>query len=66
MRRGDLGKTQVIGSPRRFKDDARIQAYGTVDEASALIGVAVSLMARDAYLEDIVTILIEIQLCCGV
>ncbi len=61
-RRGDdSGKTQIIGSVRRYKDDARVQAYGTVDEAGALIGVAVSLMASNEELEDIVSVLIDGQ-----
>ncbi len=60
-RRGDLGKTQVIGSRRRFKDDARVQAYGTVDEAGALIGVVVSLITSDAALQDISQVLIGVQ-----
>ncbi|MHB1955782.1 MAG: cob(I)yrinic acid a,c-diamide adenosyltransferase, partial [Sulfobacillus sp.] len=44
-RRGDQGQTQVIGSRRRFKDDARVQAFGTIDEAGALLGVVVSLLS---------------------
>ena len=60
-RRGDLGKTQVIGSPRRFKDDARINAYGSVDEVGALIGVALSLVALGHELDDVSQLLTDIQ-----
>jgi cob(I)alamin adenosyltransferase len=60
-RRGDLGKTQVIGSPRRFKDDVRVQAYGTVDEAGALIGVAVSFIAPNAAFDDVTRVLTGVQ-----
>ncbi|MDA8206201.1 MAG: cob(I)yrinic acid a,c-diamide adenosyltransferase [Thermaerobacter sp.] len=60
-RRGDAGKTQVIGSPRRYKDDARVQAYGTVDEAGALIGVAASMIGSDAAFEDVVRVLSDVQ-----
>ncbi len=60
-RRGDRGKTQVIGSVRRFKDDARVQAYGSVDEAGAIVGLALSLLGSDARFQDISTVLIEVQ-----
>lgn len=37
---GDEGTTGILGSKRLRKDDARIEAYGTVDELNAAIGVA--------------------------
>jgi cob(I)alamin adenosyltransferase len=37
---GDDGKTGLFQGPRVSKDDARIEAYGTVDELSAVLGVA--------------------------
>ncbi len=36
---GDGGQTQLVGGQRVSKDDARILAYGTVDELNAVIGV---------------------------
>ncbi len=36
---GDAGLTGVLGSQRLRKDDARIEAYGTVDELNAVLGV---------------------------
>lgn len=38
-RTGDDGGTGLYGGPRVRKDDARIEAYGTVDELNALLGV---------------------------
>ena len=38
-RSGDSGKTRLIGSKEQFKDDVRIEAYGTVDELNAEIGL---------------------------
>ncbi len=37
---GDRGETGVFGGPRVRKDHARIEAYGTVDELNAILGVA--------------------------
>ena len=38
-RRGDQGLTDLVGGVRVAKDDPRIDAYGTVDELNAAIGV---------------------------
>lgn len=37
---GDDGTTGLTGGSRRLKSDLRVEAYGTVDEANACIGVA--------------------------
>lgn len=37
---GDKGDTGLFGGPRVMKDSARIEAYGTVDELNAVIGMA--------------------------
>lgn len=37
---GDQGQTGLFGGPRVAKDHARIEAYGTVDELNAALGVA--------------------------
>lgn len=42
-RSGDDGTTSLFGGKRVGKDDARVAAYGTVDELNAVIGVARSL-----------------------
>jgi cob(I)alamin adenosyltransferase len=39
-RGGDAGMTSLGDGERRRKDDLRIEAYGTVDEANSFIGVA--------------------------
>lgn len=39
-RRGDGGETGFFGGERTGKDDARVEAYGSVDELSAAIGLA--------------------------
>ena len=47
---GDTGMTSLWGhgNPKRVpKDDLRVDIYGTIDEANAVIGVAVSLLQSD-------------------
>src|SRR5881394_1854538 len=39
-RTGDRGETSLFGGARVAKNDARIEAYGTVDELNSFIGVA--------------------------
>jgi len=39
-RRGDQGETTLAGGQRLAKDAVRIDAYGTVDELNACVGVA--------------------------
>lgn len=39
-RTGDDGQTGLFGGARVAKDDLRVEAYGTVDETNALLGVA--------------------------
>jgi cob(I)alamin adenosyltransferase len=39
-RRGDAGDTGLAGGQRVPKDSARIEAYGTVDELNAFLGLA--------------------------
>ncbi|WP_322823299.1 cob(I)yrinic acid a,c-diamide adenosyltransferase [Chloroflexus sp.] len=39
-RTGDAGETGLFGGQRVRKDDLRVQAYGTVDECNAALGVA--------------------------
>ncbi|MFZ1750133.1 MAG: ATP:cob(I)alamin adenosyltransferase, partial [Saprospiraceae bacterium] len=36
---GDKGDTSLFGGKRISKDDLRIEAYGTVDELNAFIGL---------------------------
>src|SRR5579859_504833 len=50
--RGDDGSTGLLGGGRVAKDDARVEAYGTVDEASSALGLAKAL-AGDARVKAI-------------
>jgi cob(I)alamin adenosyltransferase len=39
-RTGDTGQTGLFGGARERKDDVRVEAYGTVDETNAALGLA--------------------------
>ena len=56
-RKGDEGKTGLIGGTRVGKDEIRIHAYGTVDELNSWIGMIRDHEAAKAFEE----ILLEIQ-----
>ncbi|PTX64562.1 ATP:cob(I)alamin adenosyltransferase [Melghirimyces profundicolus] len=61
-RRGDEGQTAVIGA-RVSKDDVRVEAYGTVDEANSFVGDAIARMReRDGQkYSDLIEVLTQIQ-----
>jgi cob(I)alamin adenosyltransferase len=44
---GDEGTTGLFGGQRVRKDAARVEAYGAVDEANALLGVARAMLRPD-------------------
>jgi cob(I)alamin adenosyltransferase len=48
-RGGDLGETSLGDGRRVPKDDARIDAYGTVDELGAVLGMVRTLPLPDAF-----------------
>ena len=43
-RTGDKGMTSLVGGVRIKKSDIRLEAYGTVDELSAHLGMLVAMM----------------------
>ena len=48
-RTGDGGKTRLIGGEKRWKDDARVEAYGTVDELNSEIGLCRELLKEQKH-----------------
>ena len=64
-RGGDKGETSLVGGQRLPKDDIRIEAYGTVDELNAFVGLAcqtaVELIESYPNLHTLVAILHRVQ-----
>ncbi len=50
---GDAGRTSLLSKERVFKDNLRVQAYGTVDEANAAMGLARSFSSK-AWINQII------------
>ena len=51
-KRGDAGQTDLFGGGRVSKDDARVEAYGTVDELNAAVGLCLAGDDAASGLED--------------
>ena len=66
-RKGDQGKTGLVGGQRVDKSDPRIEAYGTVDELNAFVGAAresvveVGRLQNDAGLASLADVLLRVQ-----
>lgn len=58
-RTGDQGQTSVIGG-RVYKDDDRVEAYGTIDELNSFVGMAES-YAEAGLFDDLKAELQQIQ-----
>jgi cob(I)alamin adenosyltransferase len=56
-RKGDTGETSLLSGGRVPKEDLRVEAYGTVDELSSLLG----LLRGEALPEGVEDQLVEIQ-----
>ena len=55
-RTGDVGKTSLIGGKRVQKEDPRLEAYGTIDELSASLGILRSFPIDALSIENIIRI----------
>ncbi len=60
-KRGDAGETGLVGGQRVPKDTPRIEAYGTVDELNAFVGLAAVSCAEDSRLAPLAAILRRVQ-----
>ncbi len=60
-RRGDGGETSLAGGQRVSKDLPRIEAYGTVDELNAFVGLAAVSCREHASLAPLAPILRRVQ-----
>jgi cob(I)alamin adenosyltransferase len=54
-RTGDSGETGLFGGGRVRKDDLRVEAYGTIDELNAVLGVAREALASNGLTGEALT-----------
>jgi cob(I)alamin adenosyltransferase len=59
-RHGDAGGTRLVGGQTVSKDDARIEAYGTVDELNAHVGAA-TVACTALGLDELSQVLLRVQ-----
>jgi cob(I)alamin adenosyltransferase len=60
-RTGDTGETGLYGGGRVRKDELRVEAYGTVDELNAALGVTRESLAHDHKLRELDQFVIRVQ-----
>ncbi len=60
-RRGDDGRTSLVGGQRVMKDHPRIECYGTVDELNAFVGLALESVRAHEELAPLAPILRRVQ-----
>jgi len=65
-RTGDKGMTSIIGGQRLPKHHPRIEAYGTIDELIAWIGLLRGLDANRVRSEELTAIQATLMQCCAV
>ncbi len=58
---GDKGTTSLIFGERVSKNDVRVDAYGTCDEANSMIGFGVSLLPNEDWTEETTKIMQKVQ-----
>ena len=59
-RTGDKGKTRIIGGHVYDKFDARVEAFGSIDEANSYLGYLISQIDA-SHSQDLIDVCIEIQ-----
>ncbi|MGI9461549.1 MAG: cob(I)yrinic acid a,c-diamide adenosyltransferase [Alphaproteobacteria bacterium] len=58
---GDDGSTRLSDGTRRNKNDLRVEAYGTIDEANSFIGLLINGLQDKKIDETIIAVLIAVQ-----
>jgi len=53
-KKGDKGKTSLFGGNKISKDDMRVEAYGTVDELNAYIGLLISKLSESLIHDELI------------
>jgi len=65
-RKGDKGATSLIGGKRVQKNHQRIEAYGTVDELIAGIGVIRDHIENNEFIDQLIQIQDKLMVCAAI
>jgi len=65
-RTGDTGETSLLGGKRVLKSDKRIEAYGTVDELIAFVGLLRDQSVSAKISEDLIRIQDKMMACASI
>lgn len=52
---GDLGQTSLYGGKRVSKGNPQVDAYGTIDELNAVLGILITLVSEESDIKNILT-----------
>jgi cob(I)alamin adenosyltransferase len=63
---GDNGTTSLIGGKRVPKNHERIEAYGTVDELIAVIGVVRDHIENKEFIDQLIQIQDQLMICAAI
>lgn len=59
---GDKGKTSLFSGKRVYKDDLRVETYGTLDELNSVMGLVLSYKNKNSKKDKIITqVLTDVQ-----
>ncbi|HSW88366.1 MAG TPA: cob(I)yrinic acid a,c-diamide adenosyltransferase [Candidatus Saccharimonadales bacterium] len=58
---GDKGKTSLFDGTRVYKDNLRVESYGTIDELNAVLGIVVSFFEEKEYHKQLQENIVMIQ-----
>ena len=62
---GDKGSTSLVGGARVKKNDARIEAYGTVDELLAFVGLLRDSLKDTVVIKQLIQIQNDLMVCAS-
>lgn len=65
-RTGDTGETSLLGGKRVLKSDKRIEAYGTVDELIAFVGLLRDQSVPAKISENLIRIQDKLMICASI
>lgn len=64
-KKGDKMETELFGGQKIFKSSQRIEAYGTIDELSGILGVVISRLEHEDVKKELLEIQNQLHIICA-